>query len=123
MEWKEGSCHCKSVQFRVRDPFEKITRCDCSICQRKGFLHIIVEKENFELKSGEDSLVSYQFNTKTANHLFCKNCGISSFYIPRSHPDGYSVNARCVDDLDIPKLEINEFQGSDWEANIDQLKD
>lgn len=120
--WKSGGCHCGEVNFKVLDSFSKITRCDCSICNKKGFLHIIVTKDCFELVSGSEELSSYQFNTKTANHLFCKKCGISSFYIPRSHPDGYSINARCVDDLDFSQVEFVDFEGSEWEKNINTLK-
>lgn len=121
MKWKEGGCHCGKVRFKVRDNFEKIVQCNCSICTQKGFLHIIVKKDDFELLSDESHLSSYKFNTKTANHLFCNECGIASFYIPRSHPNGYSVNARCIDDLDLEEIKIVPFEGSQWEQNIEKL--
>lgn len=120
--WESGGCHCGAVQFKVRDEFKKVTSCDCSIYTKKGFLHIIVSKDDFELLSDQSQLSSYQFYTRTANHLFCKTCGISSFYIPRSHPDGFSVNARCVEGLNISSMNVLNFEGSSWEENINQLK-
>lgn len=119
--WRDGGCHCGNVRFKVLDDFSKVTQCDCSICNKKGFLHIIVSKDHFKLETDSSNLESYQFNTKTANHLFCKNCGISSYYIPRSHPNGYSINARCIDDLDLSQVEFIDFQGSEWEKNINNL--
>jgi hypothetical protein len=83
-------------------------------------LHLIVSKSDFKLLAGADALTNYQFNTGTARHLFCSVCGIKSFYVPRSHPHGYSVNARCLDDVTIADLAIVPFDGKDWEA---QFKD
>ena len=87
-----------------------------------GFLHLIVTKANFRLLSGEDHLTTYRFNTGTARHLFCKTCGVKSFYIPRSHPDGYSVNVNCLDPASIKSITVTPFDGANWEANISSIQ-
>lgn len=96
--------------------------CNCSICEKKGFVHWIVEKDQFELLSGADRLVEYRFNTGTARHLFCGTCGIHAFYVPRSHPDGFDVNVRCLDDDAASRFEISTFDGRNWEDNVGSLK-
>jgi hypothetical protein len=80
-----------------------------------GYLHLIVPRSRFKLLSGEDALTTYEFNTRTAKHFFCSVCGIKSFYIPRSHPDSYSVNARCLDDGTVEATSIKELDGKNWE--------
>ena len=92
-----------------------VSDCNCSICSKSGYLHLIVPKSRFNLLSGSDALTTYQFNTGTAKHLFCSTCGIKSFYVPRSHPDGYSVNARCLDSGTIREMTISKFNGQEWE--------
>lgn len=118
-----GGCHCGRVRFEVEAPARlRAAECNCSICGRSGFLHLLVGKESFRLLSGEDDLASYRFNTGTANHLFCSVCGVKSFYVPRSHPDGYSVNARCLDGNTVESIEVFPFDGANWEANVDALR-
>jgi hypothetical protein len=117
-----GSCHCGRVRFNVEAPEEiQATECNCSICSRTGYLHLIVPKSRFVLLQGAEHLSSYIFNTGVAKHLFCKVCGIKSFYIPRSNPDGYSVNVRCLDDATIRKITIVAFDGKDWEEHGGEL--
>lgn len=112
-----GGCHCGAVRFEFDAPaVTEVSECNCSVCQMTGFLHIIVSKEHFRLLSGAEQLTEYRFNTGTARHLFCRRCGIKSFYVPRSHPDGFSVHARCVDGLDVDQLKITRFDGRHWEA-------
>ena len=116
-----GGCHCGQVRFAVTAPAQlRVADCNCSICAKSGYLHLIVPKSRFKLLSGGESLTNYQFNTGTAKHLFCAVCGIKSFYVPRSHPNGYSVNAHCLDDVAIASLTILPFDGRHWEA---QFKD
>ena len=111
-----GGCHCGRVRFEVLAPEElDVAECNCSICGKTGFLHLIVPKERFKLLHGGDALVTYTFNTGTARHLFCSVCGIKSFYVPRSHPDGYSVNARCLDDGTAKRLHVRQIDGRNWE--------
>ena len=117
-----GGCHCGRVTFEVDAPAEiEATECNCSICKSCGFLHLFVTKSQFNLLTGQEALVSYQFNTGVANHLFCGTCGVKSFYIPRSHPDGYSVNVRCLDEKTIKSVHVTPFDGANWEQNIEKL--
>ena len=113
----KGSCHCGAVQFEVQAPESvEVQDCNCSICSKSGYLHLIVPKSKFRLLRGESNLTTYTFDSGVAKHMFCKNCGIKSFYIPRSNPDGYDVNVRCLDPQ--PKdINIEAFDGQNWEQN------
>jgi len=112
----QGGCHCGRVRFEVRaSAIINVSKCNCSICSKSGYLGMIVPQDRFTLKSGEDSLTEYRFDSGVAKHLFCKHCGIKSFYIPRSHPDGISVNARCLDSGTVEKMNITQFDGQNWE--------
>lgn len=111
-----GGCHCGRVRFEVTAPARiDALECDCSICSKAGFVHLIVPNDQFKLLQGQDSLASYTFNTHAAKHLFCSVCGVKSFYKPRSHPDGISVNVRCIDAGSIEAISISPFNGRDWE--------
>ena len=94
-----------------------VTDCDCSICSKSGYLHLLVPKSRFKLLCGEDALTTYEFNTRTAKHLFCSVCGIKAFYVPRSHPEGYSVNARCLDAGTIERMTVVPLDGKNWEKS------
>ena len=118
----EGGCHCGAVRFRVVVNNHKVDDCNCSICSKKGFLHLIVNQNQFTLLQGEDVLKTYKFNTGIAQHKFCGVCGIHSFYIPRSHPDCIDVNVRCLDGNVLRNFEILPFDGANWEENIHKLK-
>lgn len=109
-----GGCHCGAVRFQaeVGEPPVPALDCNCSVCSMTGFLHIVVPHEKFELLTGRDSLSSYRFGTGAAEHLFCGNCGVKSFYQPRSHPDCWSLNANCLDER--PVLAIESFDGRNW---------
>lgn len=115
-----GGCHCGAVRFEVR--FEvrlaalpELLDCNCSICSKTGFLHLIVTASDFTLLQGADKLTDYRFGTGTARHLFCTTCGIKSFYVPRSHPDGLSVNWRALDGVDDVRPIIRAYDGRQWE--------
>ncbi|HEV7633613.1 MAG TPA: GFA family protein [Steroidobacteraceae bacterium] len=111
-----GGCHCGRVRFEVTAPAAlPVSECNCSICSKAGYLHLIVPADRFRLLSGHDVLATYSFNTHTAKHLFCSVCGVKSFYVPRSHPDGYSVNARCIDPATIAQMLITQSDGRQWE--------
>lgn len=117
-----GGCHCGRVKFSVEIPSEvSIHRCNCSICRKSGYLHLIVATDQFTLLKGEKSLVDYRFHTATARHLFCGHCGIKSFYVPRSHPDSFSVNLNCVDLPDEVEVTVDDFDGRNWSQNLEQL--
>jgi hypothetical protein len=113
-----GGCHCGAVAFEVDAP-AKITAsdCNCSICRMSGYLHLIVPRARFRLLQGADELSEYKFNTGTARHLFCGRCGVKSFYVPRSNPDGYSVNVRCLNPATIEHVEVRPFDDNDREAS------
>ena len=118
-----GGCHCGAVRFEIRAPSTiSVLDCNCTICTKSGFLHLIVDAGDFTLTSGEDVLTTYTFNTQSARHLFCVRCGIKSFYIPRSHPHGYSVNARCLDPGSYSRMDIEPFDGANWESSIGALR-
>jgi hypothetical protein len=112
----EGGCHCRRVRFEVTADITQVTDCNCSICSKKGFLHLIVEPAQFRLLQGQEVLVTYRFNTSTAEHKFCRYCGIHPFYTPRSHPDKVDVNVRCIEGVDLAALTIKRFDGQNWEA-------
>lgn len=112
-----GGCHCGAVRFEVVAPAEvSVSECNCSICSKAGYRHLVVPADRFNLLTGEDSLTTYTFNTHTAQHKFCSICGVKSFYVPRSHPDGYSVNARCIDPGTIAISTIDDVDGKNWET-------
>jgi hypothetical protein len=115
--WHAGSCHCGRVRIEALAPPDlDVLECNCSMCSRSAYLHLIVAAGEFRLLSGADALVEYSFGTGVAKHRFCRHCGVKSFYVPRSHPDGYSVNARCLDPATISSMRIRSFDGRDWEA-------
>ena len=117
-----GSCHCGAVRFEVEAPARLLAqRCNCSICTKSGFLHLIVPGSKLRLLSGEDSLTTYTFNTGVAKHTFCSVCGVKPFYTPRSNPDGYSVNVRCLDPETIESIDVSAFDGRNWEARVAEL--
>ena len=113
-----GGCHCGAVAFEVEAPAKIVASdCNCSICRMSGYLHLIVPRSRFHLLQGADELTEYKFNTGTARHLFCGRCGVKSFYVPRSNPDGYSVNVRCLDPATIEHVEVQLFDDNDREAS------
>jgi len=114
-----GGCHCGRVRFEADAPeHPEVLACNCSICAKLAFVHLIVPKERFRLLSGDDVLTTYTFNTQTARHLFCSVCGVKSFYVPRSHPDGYSINARCLDGDAVNDMTVKAFNGREWEKSL-----
>jgi hypothetical protein len=118
MQTYTGGCHCGRVRFRVTADLDRVTECNCSMCAKKGFLHLIVPPDRFELVSGKDDLSTYEFNTGIAKHRFCRVCGIHSFYVPRSDPDKIDVNARCLDGVDAASLRPSKFDGRNWEDSM-----
>ena len=115
-----GGCHCGKVRFEIETDPSYVSECNCSICRKKGILHHRVSKENFRLLSGESELEEYRFNTGTARHYFCRSCGIHPFTHPRTAPEDYTVNFRCLDDFDLdsPTLERRRFDGQNWEEAV-----
>jgi len=119
-----GGCHCGRVRFEVIAPAKlEVADCNCSICSKFGYLHLIVPAERFKLLSPRDALSTYSFNTHIAKHYFCTTCGVKSFYIPRSHPDGISVNVRCIDSDTIESMSVTPFDGREWEKGRAEYRD
>jgi len=117
-----GGCHCGSVRFEVDAPADlDVLSCTCSMCSKTGFIHLIAKASAFRIMAGEDLLTEYRFNTKTANHMFCEKCGVKAFYVPRSHPDGWSVNANCLNKETVASITVTEFDGANWENNISNI--
>ncbi len=120
--WRAGGCHCGAVRFEAALPIDvEAQACNCSICARTGFLHLIVPESRFRLIQGADRLTTYTFNSHTARHLFCRICGVKSFYRPRSNPDGWSINAHCLDDPSALNLTVAAFDGREWERGAEAL--
>ena len=112
-----GGCHCRAVRFEAEvDGDVSLLDCNCSICSMSGMLHLIVPHDRLTLLSGEDALSDYRFGTGAARHLFCKRCGIKSFYQPRSHPEAWSVNFNCLDAGHGLKPAVRQFDGRNWET-------
>jgi hypothetical protein len=119
-----GGCHCGRVRFEVIAPARlEVADCNCSICSMSGYLHLIVPEDRFKLLSGKDALTTYSFNTGVAKHFFCSTCGVKSFYIPRSHPNGVSVNARCIDGGTIESMTVVPYNGREWEKGRSEYHD
>ena len=118
-----GGCHCGAVAFEVQAPARlTVSDCNCSICRMSGYQHLIVPRARFRLLQGAESLTEYRFNTGTARHLFCRHCGVKSFYVPRSNPDGYSVNARCLDPATVEHVEVEIFDDNERAASEARLR-
>ncbi len=119
---KKGRCHCGAVTWKaLTDDVVTIHECNCSICQMVGFQHLIVPSVDFSLLSGKENLSLYTFNTGIAKHYFCTTCGVKSFYIPRSNPDGISLNLRCMDTDQFEKITYEPLDGQNWEENAGKL--
>jgi hypothetical protein len=113
-----GGCHCGAVAYEVDAPAKIVAvDCNCSICRMSGFLHLIVPRSRFRLLTGADQLSEYKFNTGAARHLFCSHCGVKSFYVPRSNPDGYSVNVHCLNPATIENIAVELFDDNDRAAS------
>ncbi|VEP12729.1 Glutathione-dependent formaldehyde-activating GFA [Hyella patelloides LEGE 07179] len=118
----QGGCHCGAIRFQVTIDRWKVSDCNCSVCRKKGFLHLIIPPEHFTLLQGQEFLSTYTFNTGVAKHTFCSICGIHSFYYPRSHPGCIDVNIRCLDRDLSTEFEIESFDGVNWEANVYKIQ-
>jgi hypothetical protein len=117
-----GGCHCGRVRFEIDAPARiAASECNCSICYQCGYLHLFVSRSNFRLLQGDAAISTYTFNSKVAQHHFCETCGVKSFYVPRSHPEGLSINVRCLDPATVEAVTVTPFDGKNWEQNVSQL--
>jgi hypothetical protein len=118
----QGGCHCGAVRFRIKVRDHRALACNCSVCSKKGMVNLIVAAADFELLAGDDALSVYRFNTGTARHHFCRICGIHPFSRPRSHPDDYDVNLRCLDGDALERFSVTPFDGRHWEASVAAIR-
>lgn len=118
----EGGCHCGAVRYRATVRSREAVECNCSICTKKGFVHLLVAEEDFELLRGADALTTYTFGTHTAKHHFCRHCGIHSYYRPRSHPERIDVNVRCLEGVEPSDFRLSTFDGQNWEGSVEELR-
>ena len=117
-----GGCHCGAVTYEAFASYNlKALRCNCSICKASGFIHVIVDKNDFKLLTGAEDITVYSFNSHQAKHTFCKHCGVKSFYYPRSHPEGISLNLNTLNVEKAKNIHYNDFNGQNWEENIQSL--
>lgn len=122
LEKVRGSCHCGAVSYEAILPTKVVAhRCNCSICEKTGFVHVIVPGDRFVLLEGEEALRTYRFNSKIARHLFCGTCGVKSYYVPRSNPDGFSLNLACLDLPETVSVTVEPFDGQNWEREAVRL--
>lgn len=118
-----GGCHCGAVRFQIQLPDDvEVLDCNCSICTKKGILHVIVPDADFTWLAGENVISTYTFGTHTAKHMFCPRCGIHPCYRPRSHPDAWDINVRCLDDAPLDRWRIRVFDGRRWEDNVHEIR-
>jgi hypothetical protein len=109
-----GGCQCGKVRYQVEaDLAGPVISCNCSMCGRAGTLLTFVPAKQFTLLSGEDALTDYQFNKHIIHHLFCKTCGIKSFARGKGRDGGdtVAINARCLDGVDVGKLNVTPYDG------------
>lgn len=133
----EGGCHCGSIRFSVTFAAREALDCNCTICTKKGFLHLLVPRADVAFVDGvfasgdldelvdEGRLSEYRFGTGVARHTFCTRCGIHPFYVPRSHPDGIDVNVRALDEvaeIGLESWKITPFDGRHWEESVDSIR-
>lgn len=118
----QGGCHCGAVRYRVTVRSRHAVACNCTICKKKGYLHLIVAEEDFDLLSGADAIETYTFGTHTAKHHFCRHCGIHSYYRPRSHPERIDVNIHCLEGIEPSDFDFYSFDGRHWEDNVEELR-
>ena len=118
----KGGCHCGKVSFEVEAPADiEAVECNCSICSMTGFLHLFVSRRALKLLTDEAAIQTYTFGSHTAQHYFCRYSGIKTFYVPRSHPDGVSVNARCLEPGSVAEIRSTPFDGANWEDHVAEL--
>jgi hypothetical protein len=108
-----GSCHCGAVRFEAETDLTPVLACNCSFCKKRGALWAYVGGDQFKLISGADDLADYQFNKKVIHHTFCKHCGVGAFSNGQdeSGAEGYGINVRCLDDVDVDTVALTPYDG------------
>jgi hypothetical protein len=119
-----GGCHCGRVRIAVDAPASpQALQCNCSVCRMTGYLHLIVPAGRFRLLQGAEFLTEYTFNSGVARHRFCRVCGVKSFYVPRSNPEGIDVNVHCLDATTIQSMSVQPFDDADRERATEGIAD
>jgi hypothetical protein len=113
MQTYRGGCHCGRVYYQVTTALNPVLTCNCTYCKMRGALWTYVGPDQFKLVSGQDDLADYQFNKKIIHHLFCRNCGVSSFATGQDETgaEGIGINVRCLDGVEIDTLTLTPFDG------------
>ena len=108
-----GGCHCGAVRYETTASFDTVLSCNCSICRKRGALWTYISPADFDLLSGEDELVDYQFNQRLIHHVFCRICGVGSFSTGRGEDgsEGIGINIRCLEDVDVESLPVTFYDG------------
>ncbi|WP_300541688.1 GFA family protein [Maricaulis sp.] len=118
--WRSGGCHCGAVRFEVNvTDAVVVISCNCSLCAKTGFIHLVVDEADFRVTQGEDNIGEYSFHTHTARHRSCRTCHVTTHHTMRSRPDGISVNLRCLDGDANLQLRFQEFDGASWDEDGD----
>jgi hypothetical protein len=111
-----GSCQCGAVSYNVSVDLESTITCNCSRCQRMGFVLAFAPRESFQLNSGEEALTEYLLNKKKIRHLFCKTCGVESFAYGEM-PDGtptVAINVNCLEGVEPRELASQHVDGRNY---------
>lgn len=109
----KGTCHCGAVKFEVETELEPATRCNCSLCRRRGALMSpMFEANRLTIREGEDSLTLYQFNSHVAKHYFCRHCGVYPFHQTRKDATRWRVNLGCLESVDVYALDASVADGA-----------
>ena len=114
MKTYKGRCHCGDISFSFQQgEIDKGIRCNCSMCRRKGAVmsDFTLSPEELDIEVKNDALGLYQFDTRVAEHYFCKTCGIYPFHVTMRKPGYYRVNLGCIDEVDTNALEVSLFDG------------
>ncbi len=121
-----AACHCGAVTFTVRliDGLNHVSRCTCSLCEKRGAVTVSARIEDLTFLTGEENLSLYQFHTKTAKHYFCKTCGIYTHHQRRSNPAHFGINVTCLENVspfdfrEVPVWDGTQHPGDTQEADI-----
>ncbi len=112
MKTYKGSCHCGHIQFEVDLILDHVRVCDCSICRKRGALNYRVEDDQIRVLTPLADMALYQWHTMTAKDYFCPHCGILPFRRPRTAPEVWTVNIRCLDDVNLDEIPVRKVYGS-----------
>ncbi len=122
----DGACHCGAVQFRVTltGGLAAARRCTCSLCRMRGAVALTALPGDFEITAGQDALTLYQFNTRVAEHYFCKICGIYTHHRRRSNPNEFGINAACLEGIspfDFPEVIVNDGVAHPKDSGVNRV--